>query len=113
MRTPNGIECDFFYGNYFRGKSKEECRLIGNSAPPQNWTPDLCKSCPVPAILRANACPNMVLTGVVKGKFLNFFRHVQVTAYCSKTKQSISEPELGCGQCHPLPPVFIEKNLPG
>jgi hypothetical protein len=59
MRTPFGSECPFFYGNYFRGKSDEECRLIGNRPPPDNWTPDLCKSCPVPAILRANACKNM------------------------------------------------------
>ena len=41
MRTPAGFECKYFYGNYFRGRNEEECRLIGNTPPPHNWTPDL------------------------------------------------------------------------
>jgi hypothetical protein len=108
MRTPAGFECSFFYGNYFRGKSQEECRLIGNAAPPHHWTPDLCKTCPVPGIQRANACPNMQLRGEVKGKVLNFFRRVRVSAYCTKSEQAVKEPEVGCGLCHPLPPAFTE-----
>jgi hydrogenase-4 component F len=63
MKTPAGTECRYFYGNYFRGRQKEECRLIGVVQSPHNWTSDLCKTCPVPGILRANACPNLILKG--------------------------------------------------
>jgi hypothetical protein len=32
-----------------------------------------------------------------------FQRRVQVTAYCEKTKRAVSEPHVGCGECHALP----------
>ncbi len=39
-----------------------------------------------------------------------FFRkQVEVTAYCEKINQNVAEPHIGCGQCHPLPPVFRVK----
>lgn len=103
MRTPYGTECRFFYGNYFRGKSEEECRLIGKVPPPLNWTPDLCKTCPVPGILRANACPTLTLVAKVRRKIFFLPRRVEISAYCTKSKQAVPEPEIGCGQCHPLP----------
>lgn len=110
MRTPAGTECRYFYGNYFRGRNTEECRLIGNAAPPNHWTRDLCKTCPVPAILRANACPTMVLEGKASPGFLGFFRRVNVSAYCTRSNQKVTEPEVGCGLCHPLPSMFTDKN---
>lgn len=108
MKTPAGAECKYFFGDYFRGRNHEECRLIGNNPPPNNWTPDLCQSCPVPGILRANACPFMELEGKVKRGFLGMGRRVIVTSYCTKAHQVVKEPEVGCGLCHPLPPEFIE-----
>ena len=103
MRTRAGFECRYFYGNYYRGKNFEECRLIGNVPAPGNWNPDLCKTCPVPSILRANACEHMILHAQVK-RFLGVFKkQVNVSAYCTKSKQEVSEPQVGCGQCHPLP----------
>ena len=108
MRTPAGFECRYFYGNYYRGRSQEEFRLIGNAAPPHNWTPDLCRTCPVPAIQRANACPNLVLEGTVERSLLGLKRRVKVSAYCTQSKEQVAEPEVGCGQCHPLPEVFKE-----
>ncbi len=109
MRTPAGTECKYFFGDYYRGKNHEECRLIGNAAPPHHWTPDLCQNCPIPHILLANSCPNMVLTAQVKRQLLGFKRQVIVSAYCTKSQQNVKEPEIGCGQCHPLPPIFTEK----
>lgn len=103
MRTPAGKECKYFYGNYYRGKSQEECRLIGTSLPPLHWTPDLCKTCPVPGITQANACPNLTLEAKVRRGILFLPRRVQIKAYCTKSRQVVSEPEVGCGQCHPLP----------
>lgn len=108
MRTPAGFECKYFYGNYFRGRKDEECRLIGPAAPPNQWTPDLCKTCPVPGIIRANACPEMELHGAVERTFLGLRKRVKVTAYCNRSKLSVKEPHVGCGQCHPFPPEFKE-----
>lgn len=109
MRTPAGFECPYFYGNYFRGRNTEECRLIGNVAPPNHWTRDLCKHCPVPGILRANACPNMVLKAKVSAGIFGHFRKVQVSAFCTRTNQPVAEPEIGCGQCHTLNSIFTDK----
>jgi hypothetical protein len=35
-----------------------------------------------------------------------FQRRVQVQAFCEKSKQNISEPQVGCGECHALPFKF-------
>ena len=102
MRTPAGIECPYFYGNYFRGKSQEECRLLSGANPPLRWTTDLCRTCPVPGIQRANACQHMSLRPQITS-ILGFRRRVQVTAYCRKTSQVVQEPHVGCGSCHQLP----------
>jgi hypothetical protein len=102
MRTPAGIECPYFYGDYYRGKKNEECRLLGKQPAPQNWTPDLCTTCPVPSIKRANACEYMELTLVIKRRLGIFKRYIQVSAYCHKAKDVVKEPHVGCGICHPL-----------
>jgi hypothetical protein len=109
MRTPNGAECPFFYGNYFRGRKQEECRLIGEQPPPDQWTPDLCKTCPVPGISRANACPNMVLHANVEARFLGLRHKVRITAICNFTHGLVSEPEIGCGHCHELPAILTDE----
>jgi hypothetical protein len=109
MRTPAGFECSYFYGNYFRGRKNEECRLIGNQPRPHQWTPDLCKTCPVPGIQRANACQNMVLEAQVQNTLFGMIRNVKVTAFCQLSQHSVAEPYIGCGQCHPLPPEFTER----
>jgi hypothetical protein len=106
MRTPAGKECSYFYGDYFRGRNKEECRLIDQGNGPVLWTPDLCKSCPVPDILAANACPNLILSAEVAKQFGFLGKKVKVSSYCTKTNSNVNEPKVGCGQCHPLPPVF-------
>ncbi len=109
MRTPAGFECKYFYGNYFRGKKDEECRLIGSQPAPNHWTPDLCQKCPVPGILRANACQHMELRGTARRSLLGLIKRVEVTAYCNKENQVVAEPHIGCGQCHPIPPEFLDK----
>lgn len=109
MRTPFGIECHYFYSDYYRGRNIEECRLIGNKQPPHHWTRDLCENCPVPSILRANACSHMTLRGDVKRFFFGIKRKMVVTAYCDKSEAIVSEPAVGCGQCHPIPQIFFEK----
>jgi len=106
MRTPAGKECKYFYGNYFRGRNQEECRLLDESPTPQNWSPDLCTNCPVPSILNANACIHMKLSGEILRPFPFIKRQVSVSAYCIKCNCSVAEPQIGCGECHTLPPIF-------
>lgn len=102
MRTPAGTECPYFFGDYYRGKSKEECRLIGNAPSPKNWSRDLCAVCPVPRITRANACEFMTLSASAQRGFLGLGKKVIVTAYCHKANAEVKVPEVGCGICHPL-----------
>lgn len=104
MKTPAGQECKYFYGDYHRGREIEECRLLERTE--YQWTPDLCYSCPVPDILQANACEHMELEGYADRPFPFLKRKVRVKAYCSKTNRDVPEPHIGCGECHPLPPIF-------
>lgn len=106
MKTPAGLECKFFYGNYFRGRKQEECRLLKDAGIGSKWTPNLCRTCPVPDIMRANVCPNMVLHPKVTGGFLKWGQRVRITAYCTLSQSTVTEPQVGCGQCHPIPDVF-------
>jgi hypothetical protein len=110
MKTPAGKECDYFFGDYYRGRNREECRLIGNQSPPNHWTPDLCSTCPVPGILLANSCQHMHLKARVGRKFLGLKRYVEISAYCDKTNRDVTEPHIGCGECHPLPTLFIDQD---
>ena len=108
METPAGKECRYFFGDYYRGRNHEECRLLLGASPPEKWTSDLCFSCPVPEIQLANACPNMILEGRVERPFPYIQKKVVVSAYCKKTLKNVLEPKIGCGECHPLPPIFSE-----
>jgi hypothetical protein len=108
MKTPAGKECPYFYGDYFRGRSVEECRLLPG---PGQWTASLCQTCPVPGITQANACEHLTLRASVGRPFTAAFqRRVQVSAYCQKTSRAVSEPHVGCGECHPIPPIFEVKS---
>ncbi|MCJ7696318.1 MAG: hypothetical protein MUO40_12975 [Anaerolineaceae bacterium] len=109
MKTPYGKECPYFYGDYYRGRQFEECRLINKPDAFSNWDNKLCKDCKVPGIIMANACPNMTLNADVKNVFLGLFRKVKVTAYCSKSHSEVKKPEVGCGYCHRLPDQFVLK----
>jgi hypothetical protein len=105
MKTPAGNECKYFYGDYYRGRDHEECRLLGPA-----WVADLCRTCPVPAISRANACEFMQLRGeVIRPLAAAFKRRVKVGTFCEKTERSGFDPHIGCGTCHPIPPVFEVK----
>lgn len=109
MRTPAGKECKYFYGDYFRGRRLEECQLL--KAAGQTWSPDLCRTCPVPAIVQANACEFLQLRGsITRPASALFQRRVQVKAFCQKIDRAVSEPHIGCGECHPLPSVFESKS---
>ena len=108
MRTPDGKECRYFYGDYHRGREKEECRLLEDGTQQHSWSSNLCVSCPIPGILQANACEHMELKGIIYRPFFIFKKRVRVTAFCHKSNQDVAEPHVGCGQCHSLPSIFTE-----
>ncbi len=109
MRTPYGQECPYFYGDYYRGKDREECRLVGYNPDRKNWNSNLCKTCPVPGIILANACKNMQLHATIRSLPLGISRRIKVTAYCSLVNRAVSQPYIGCGKCHPVPEIFEDK----
>ncbi|HBG74324.1 MAG: hypothetical protein A2X25_13470 [Chloroflexi bacterium GWB2_49_20] len=108
MRTPAGIECKYFYGDYYRGRNNEECRLLKEAS--QKWQPNFCKTCPIPSITRANSCEYMHLNARITKPALAFFKpRVQISAFCEKTHRNIVEPHIGCGECHPRLAEFEEQ----
>lgn len=100
MITPAGTECRYYFTDYYRGRETQECRLILRNPRSEPWQPSLCKGCPVPGILRANACPNLVLEGTVAKGFLGLGRKVKLAAVCSKHLVEVDRPQVGCGHCH-------------
>jgi hypothetical protein len=101
MRTPAGKECTYYYEDFYRGRAVQECRLIARNPRSENWRPDLCDRCPVPDILRANACPNMVLEARVTRRWLGLSRRVEIYAVCTEHHLEVKDPYVGCGHCHP------------
>lgn len=99
MRTPAGKECRFYYQNFHRGRSDQECRLIQNNPNSRSWEPKDCQNCPVPDILLANSSPHLVLEGSVKRGVLGMNRRIAVTAFCSKHLIDVPLPQVGCPQC--------------
>ena len=106
MRTPAGTECPYYYADYYRGRDVEECRLIDPEQSDKEWTPDVCSSCPVPEIVRANGCKHMTLHARLKRGFLGIGKIVEVNAYCSRAGEAVREPRIGCGRCHEDLPSF-------
>jgi len=105
MKTPAGKYCRYFYADYFRGRELEECRLVE-----KNWQRTLCSSCPVPNILQANACSNLRINASVAQKIMaGFKKRIYIKVYCEKTGRFEFDPYIGCGECHPIPPVFLEE----
>ena len=103
MRTPAGKECSYFYGNYFRGRNDEECRLIKDKLPGEAWHPKMCDGCPVPAIQQANSCEHQRLAPRIERAFFVGKPKVEVSTYCEKCVCAVDDPHIGCGQCHNLP----------
>ncbi len=111
MKTPAGVECPFYYADYHRGKQKEECRLIARNPEGGRWHARLCHTCPVPAILRQNACEHLVLEGRVERTWFGLREQVHVYAVCAKHLLEVQAPEVGCGHCHDDLARWLEQSL--
>ena len=69
MITPAGKECRFYYQDYFRGRSEQECRLIKANPRSPKLQPKDCATWPVPYMLKANSILNLSLESTVKPWF--------------------------------------------
>lgn len=106
MRTPAGTECPFYFEDYFRGRERQECRLIERTPNSGQWEPSLCAKCQVPSIVRANACSHLVLEARVNSRFFGLSKEVEVSALCTRSLEEVEEPHIGCGRCHLDMPDF-------
>jgi hypothetical protein len=50
----------------------------------------------------------MVLSGEIKSGFLGLSPRVKISAYCTKVHRDVSNPYIGCGECHPILEKFKE-----
>jgi hypothetical protein len=97
MRTPAGTECKYYYEDFHR-RATQECRLIARNPNSLLWSPELCMDCPVPRILAANQCAQLLLKATVVRQLL-IFRRVRVEAYCDHKQAPVANPPVGCGEC--------------
>lgn len=100
MRTPAGTDCKYYYEDFHRGYNIQECRLVERDHDTLSWRPADCEKCPVPAILHANASPDLALKLVIKPRFLGMRRQIVVTASCLKHLCPVDDPHVGCLQCN-------------
>lgn len=99
MRTPDGRDCAFYYEDFHRGRDIQECRAP--KAPKSAaWKPRDCAKCPVPDILRANACPHMTLRIQIQAPILGIGHKVKVSAHCDEHDLSVEKPQIGCSKCN-------------
>ncbi len=108
MITPAGKECRYYYADFHRGHSRQECRLITKGTGFEAWQPSDCEKCPVPDILWANASEHLVLRAGIKSGFLGLGRHVSVEALCSQHNIRLADPHVGCEQCAAEHPSVLD-----
>jgi hypothetical protein len=95
MRNPAGQECAHYYEDFNRGRNVQECRLAQENPDSLTWRPRDCAKCPVPAILRANASPDMKLTLTIRPALLGFVRQIKVDAWSLRYDEPIEDPYVG------------------
>ncbi len=103
MRTPDGRECPFYYADaHRRAGMREYCHLVATKPDAAVWTSEICFTCPVPDIKRANHCPDMILQGRIGGKGWRFWQksRMLIDATCTKSRSRVENPMVGCGRCH-------------
>lgn len=100
MRTPAGKECRHYYEDYNRGRNVQECRLARGNPYSLPWKPVDCFRCSVPAILYANASPDLELRLTIKPRLLGLGRTIEVEAWCARHRFPLEDPYLGCPECN-------------
>jgi hypothetical protein len=92
------VDCPFYYADYYRGREKEECRLLLRNPRSRPWRRALCGSCPVPDLMRRTDCLDLALEAEVGRRFL-ILDQVQVTyAVCLRHRMELKDP-AHCPEC--------------
>jgi hypothetical protein len=100
MRTPAGKECRYYFQDYHRGRSVQECRLASENPASLRWRAHHCAACPVPDILNANASPDLHLQLTIKPRLLGLGSRIETVASCLKHRVPVDDPFIGCAQCN-------------
>ncbi|MRR12100.1 hypothetical protein EG835_06445 [bacterium] len=99
MRTPAGRECIYYYEDFGRGASRQECRILKHPRS-QPWEPSDCSRCRLPQILAANANPHLEVRIHIERGILGLGRRVSVEAWCGLHGPVIDDPLTGCPECN-------------
>jgi hypothetical protein len=107
--TPSGAQCTFYYEDFARGASRQECRAAKHprSAP---WQPADCARCPVPGILAANGSPMLELTVRLRRGALRPGR-VAGEAWCTVHGPIAGDPCVGCAECNAEADALLRRAL--
>ena len=106
MQTPAGTECKYYYEDFHRGHHVQECRLVKDNQDSLAWHFSDCGKCPVPAILNANANPDLELRLTIESKFFGMKRLLNVDALCQKHQIPVPDAYVGCPQCNEERPIL-------
>lgn len=96
MRTPAGKECRHYFQDFHRGRNIQRCRLIRDNPESQPWKPADCERCQVPAILNANASPDLRLELTVRNSMLGLRRELRLRAWCRDEEIPLATAYTGC-----------------
>lgn len=99
MKTPAGTECAYYYEDFGRGASRQECR-VSKQPHSLRWTPSDCARCPVPGILAANASPDLDIRITIHRGPLGIGRRVDAEVWCELHGPTITDPHVGCPECN-------------
>lgn len=98
MRTPAGKECRYYYEDFARGATRQECRITKKPGG-LKWIPADCGRCAVPDILVANSSPALDLRIWIHRARVGK-RRVDVEAWCAEHGPVIEDPYAGCPVCN-------------
>ena len=97
MTPAKPVNCRYYFADFHRGRSHEECRLLKRNPSSRPWRRALCDSCPVPGILLDTNCKEIALEATVVKKW-GLVERVEVYAVCARHLIELHDPKH-CPQC--------------
>ncbi len=96
--SDKSVSCVFYHEDSHRQATRRACRLIQRNPQSEPWHYGLCRTCPVPGLLRANPCIHLVLEARVVRK-LGIFQRVEPYTVCTAKAVELTNPDAcwrGC-----------------
>lgn len=100
-----GIDCPYYHSDFNRGQETSGCRMLEASPlGSSGWHEGLCRTCPVPGLMRDTTCHHLHVEGEIQRGFLR--KRVQVTfALCRHAVEELADP-MRCPTCEASMPSF-------